>query len=108
MTSDCAWPPESLPWMLTQQDLRSRAYNEVVFDSKPIVEGLPRSLEAFFVPLGAPGARRAAEAIHHTFLREYDVSPEEVPLLFFDFQERTPNGVHTGIAPSNPFIAPPD
>ena len=84
LTSDCAWPPDSLRWMLAQQALRRRSYNEVVFDAKPILAGFPRSVEAFFVPIGASreSYSRIAE-VHRNFLAEYKASAEEVPLLTF-------------------------
>jgi len=84
--SDCAWPPASLQWMLKQQALRNRATNEVVFDSRPITDGFPASLEAFFVPDNADADRRRwVQATHRAFLDEYGASAEEVALLTFNY-----------------------
>lgn len=86
ITSDCAWPAASLKWMLKQQALRRRSYNEVVFDSIPIVAGFPHSLEAFFLPVEAtndPNMLSFAEASHRAFLAEYSIEAEDVPLLLW-------------------------
>ena len=87
LTSDCAWPADSLEWMLKQQALRHRSYNEVVFASEPIVSGFPHSVEAFFLPVEAVQKDEVAKnwirLAHRAFLDEYKVSEEDVPLLTF-------------------------
>ena len=70
--------------MLTQQSLRKRSYNEVVFDSRPIVADPPMSLEAFFLPAdGGPEARDWIKRMHRRFLDEYGVSTDDVPILTY-------------------------
>ena len=88
INTDCAWPADSLRWMLKQTILRRRSYNEVVFDSVPIVEGFPHSIEAFFLPdLAAEDLNGEMRAwgirVHRQFLAQYGVTADDVPLLVY-------------------------
>ena len=88
-TSDCAWPASSLKWMLKQQQVRNRAYNEVVFDGEAVVRSLPMSIEAFFIPTDGSQSedRNKARASHEAFLKEYKVSADDVPLIMWTTKE---------------------
>lgn len=88
INTDCAWPADSLRWMLKQTVLRHRSYNEVVFDSVPIVEGFPHSIEAFFLPdLAAEDLHGEMHEwgvrAHRQFLAQYGVTADDVPLLVY-------------------------
>ena len=99
ITSDCAWPATSIQWMLKQQILRRHRYNEVVFDSKPIIDGFPLSLEAFFIPEDGesdPDKRDWIKSSHRKFIDEFKTQDHIVPILTYD--------THTN--PSSPFRVP--
>ena len=46
LSSDCAWRPEGLKWAMTQQEMRHKSVNEVVIDTRPILDSFPFSIEA--------------------------------------------------------------
>jgi hypothetical protein len=46
LSSDCAWRPEGLKWAMTQQTIRHKSVNEVVIDTRPVMDHFPFSIEA--------------------------------------------------------------
>jgi hypothetical protein len=74
-------------------------YNEIVIDAKSWVEDLPRTIQAVFLglqpaPRGGnwpiyhdPDKLRQAKSVHKSFIEDYGLSPNDVPLLLFDANE---------------------
>lgn len=81
--SDCAWRPDGLQWAMEQQKLRGKAVNEVVLDARVVAAGLPHTIEAFFLPLGSGDCHWAMDA-HAAFLKEYNITEDDVPLLAYN------------------------
>lgn len=89
----CAWPPDAIQRMMELQDAQS--HNEIVLDSQFWVDRLPHTIEAFFAVrwpddllgpphyLQRPEKQRIGE-LHSSFLREYGLDNDDVPLLLFD------------------------
>ena len=93
----CAWAPEDLRTMLETHAARKDAvnrYNEVVVDTKVVVDGLPHTIEAAFFMVeggtevaGSAGyAQRARDAVA-LFRTRFKREPHELPLLSLDLTE---------------------
>ena len=71
---------------------RSNTTNEVVIDAKHWLDNLPHSVEAMFFIEGGYSCesqiwcprRRFAELLQRILLREYQLRPQELPLLRLD------------------------
>ena len=64
-------------------------YNEVIVNSRSVNAALPRSILAFFVPIGAPQGSSTwgtlwTTGAHRVFLMEHGLTVEQVPLVQFD------------------------
>ena len=88
-TKHCAWP--ALPAMLNDwHRRRSNTTNEVVLDADYWLGHLPHSVEAIFFVEGGAGCeaqiwcRTFAEQLHRLVLRQYRLTPDELPLVRLD------------------------
>lgn len=99
----CPWPANQLKQMLQQHvarrapyDSRTRCYNEVVVDVDAMERALPHSIEAVVLVAYEPGLKHGPEvyengarSIHQSFLLEFGLSSEVVPLLEFKMTATT-------------------
>ena len=120
--NECVFPPNRLDAMLLEQQRRNaqgigngNASNAVVLNAPRFYASLPASIAAFFfvcpdqswagscAPAAAPASMRTA---HLNFLRQYNLSSADVPLLGF-----ASGDAHTpfvdAFAPSPPPPSPP-
>lgn len=88
---------------MTQQAIRQKAINEVVIDTRPVIEQFPHSIEAFFVLGLDDDDFDRAEAAYQDFVDAFNVSKDDVPLLRWI----TAEGVDKGSAAA-PFSVVPD
>ena len=85
----CAWDPQHLRYMISQQKVLSPngGYNEVILDAATWVRNLPRTIMAVFVHKGAAEADvETSRRVHASFLAEYGVTSDETPLVTYDYR----------------------
>lgn len=107
--SDCPWPPDQLAMAMEQRDMASvrgwkpmakmwddgKFYSELIFNADHFIEHLPHAIEAFFYisencEMGksdvydGPKCGDYAKGAHANYLRHFNLSAEEVPLVHFD------------------------
>ena len=79
--------------MMEEQD--GQSHNEVVLEAATWVAGLPATIEAFFA-LPDEGSRVSEgrenwmRKLHRDFLKMYQLTVEDVPLLVFDSDRMPP------------------
>ena len=91
----CSYPPSELREALRVQKSRDGyrlKNNEIVIEPRSVVDGLPESVEAFFVPRGStPTERFKVFRYREAFLRAYPRLPPErqPPVLLLDLTDGT-------------------
>lgn len=89
----CSWPPSQLRDALEAQRMRPGGLNknnEMVVDTRSVVNGLPASIEAFFITRGSSALEyNKVLRAHEAFLREYPSIPASMqpPLLELDLRD---------------------
>lgn len=92
-------------------------YNELVFDADRFVAALPSAVEAIFYPMNgatftrpngvtpSEGTYEQAVKIHQTFLDDYQLTSQQVPLLMYDLDRTV--AYRATPAAGLPFFPPP-
>lgn len=80
------FPAEDLNQMMTQSMFWKMGYNEVLIDSKELMQNLPRSIAAFVFNLKNASEGGYPQTYHryHAFLDHYNLKDADVPLLKAD------------------------
>ena len=90
-SSNCAWGPNNLQQLLQQADHLNNydGYSEIVLDPASVERNLPSSvLAVFYQESGGDDYRRESVEVHQRFLREYQFTPRDVPLLEYSMAGR--------------------
>ena len=72
------------PAMIEQYSRLGTGYNELILSAVHWNEHLPHTIEAFFCSCGVQEAETHARSTHAAFLRHFQLTAEDVPLLCLD------------------------